>query len=274
MHANPPTSDKTRPMTVPELHARKARGEKIVMLTAYDASFAALADAAGVDVLLVGDSLGMVVQGHASTLPVSLDDMVYHTRCVARGIRNALLIADLPFMSYRDAPIAMAGAARLMAEGGATMVKLEGAGWACGVIHALAERDVPVCAHLGLTPQSVRKLGGYRVQGRDERAAARLLADAHAVAEAGADLLVLECVPATLAATITRELAIPTIGIGAGADCDGQVLVLYDALGITPGKRPKFSKDFLAGRESVPAALAAYVEAVRSGEFPTAEHAW
>jgi 3-methyl-2-oxobutanoate hydroxymethyltransferase len=274
MYTNPPNPGKTRPMTVPELHARKARGEKIVMLTAYDASFAALADAAGVDVLLVGDSLGMVVQGHASTLPVSVDDMVYHTRCVARGIGNALLVADLPFMSYRDVPTATASAARLMAEGGATMIKLEGAGWACDVIRALTERDVPVCAHLGLTPQSVRKLGGYRVQGRDERAAEQLRADAQAVAEAGADLLVLECVPASLAATITRELAIPTIGIGAGADCDGQVLVLYDALGITPGKRPKFSKDFLTGRESIPAALGAYVEAVRSGAFPAPEHAW
>jgi 3-methyl-2-oxobutanoate hydroxymethyltransferase len=274
MYASPPSSENTRPMTVPELHARKARGEKIVMLTAYDASFATLAEAAGVDVLLVGDSLGMVVQGHASTLPVRLDDMVYHTRCVARGIGNALLVADLPFMSYRDVPTATASAARLMGAGGATLVKLEGAGWACEVIRALTERDVPVCAHLGLTPQSVRKLGGYRVQGRDERAAERLRADARAVAEAGADLLVLECVPASLAATITRELAIPTIGIGAGADCDGQVLVLYDALGITPGKRPKFSKDFLAGSDSIPAALRAYVEAVRNGTFPGTEHAW
>jgi len=274
MYASPPSSENARPMTVPELHARKARGDKIVMLTAYDASFAALAEAAGVDVLLVGDSLGMVVQGHASTLPVCLDDMVYHTRCVARGIGNALLVADLPFMSYRDVPTATASAARLMGEGGATLVKLEGAGWACEVIRALTERDVPVCAHLGLTPQSVRKLGGYRVQGRDERAAECLRADARAVAEAGADLLVLECVPANLAATITRELAIPTIGIGAGADCDGQVLVLYDALGITPGKRPKFSKDFLAGSDSIPAALRAYVEAVRNGTFPGTEHAW
>lgn len=274
MYANPTPAGKTRPMTVPELHARKARGEKIVMLTAYDASFAALADAAGVDALLVGDSLGNVVQGHASTLPVTVDDIVYHTRCAARGCDRSLLIADLPFMSYRDVATAMRNAGRLMGEGGATMVKLEGAGWACEVIRALAERDVPVCAHLGLTPQSVRKLGGFRVQGRDERAAERLRADARAVADAGADLLVLECVPAALAATITRESPIPTIGIGAGAECDGQVLVLYDALGITPGKRPKFSKDFLAGQASIAAALAAYVDAVRSGAFPAAEHAW
>ena len=264
---------KSAPMrTVPQLHEMKAKREKIVALTAYDASFAAQCDAAGVDAVLVGDSLGMVVQGRISTLPVSVDDMVYHTTAVARGLTSALLIADLPFMSFRDADTALRSSARLLAEGGAAMVKLEGADYVLEVIHALARRSVPVCAHLGLTPQSVHKLGGYRVQGKTKAAAERLLADAKAVEQAGADLLVLECVPAALAKRISAELAIPTIGIGAGVDCDGQVLVLYDMLGITPGKRPRFSKDFLAGRGSIVEAIRAYVDAVRSGEFPAAEH--
>ncbi|HVJ63567.1 MAG TPA: 3-methyl-2-oxobutanoate hydroxymethyltransferase [Tahibacter sp.] len=274
MYANPDQPSPRTAVTVPQLHARKRSGEKIVVVTAYDASFAAQVDAAGIDVVLVGDSLGMVIQGHASTLPVTLGDMVYHTAAVARGLKRALLIADLPFMSYADRPRAYEAAMRLCGEGGAAMVKLEGAGWATDVIAALAERDVPVCAHLGLTPQSVNKFGGYRVQGRDEERAAQLLADAKAVTAAGADLLVLECVPAALAERITREIAIPTIGIGAGTACDGQVLVLYDLLGITPGKRPRFSKDFLAGRDSIPAALAAYAQAVRSGEFPGPEHSY
>ncbi|HET6546759.1 MAG TPA: 3-methyl-2-oxobutanoate hydroxymethyltransferase [Rhodanobacteraceae bacterium] len=261
-------------VTIPRLCEFKERDEKIVVVTAYDASFAAQADAAGVDVILVGDSLGNVVQGRSSTLPVSVEDIVYHSACVARGLQRALLVADMPFMSFRDPAIALTTAARLMAEGGAAMVKLEGAGWACESIHALTERDVPVCAHLGLTPQSVHKLGGYRVQARDADAAARLKSDARAVQEAGADLLVLECVPAALAGEISGDLAIPTIGIGAGAACDGQVLVLYDLLGITPGKRPRFSKDFLAGHDSVAAALRAYAQAVRSGEFPGAEHSF
>ncbi|HOX70380.1 MAG: 3-methyl-2-oxobutanoate hydroxymethyltransferase [Dokdonella sp.] len=266
-------SSPARPaITVPSLRQRKKGGEKIAALTCYDASFATRLDAAGIDVALVGDSLGMVVQGMSSTLPVTLDHMVYHCAAVARGMRTPLLIADLPFMSYRDVPTAMASAARLMAEGSAAMVKLEGAGWVVEVIAALAERDIPVCAHLGLTPQSVHKLGGYRVQGKLEADAARLLNDAKAIAAAGADLLVLECVPAELARRITAEIPIPTIGIGAGVDCDGQVLVLYDMLGITPGRRPRFSKDFLSGRGSIDAALLAYVEAVRRAEFPGPEH--
>ncbi|MGH8041625.1 MAG: 3-methyl-2-oxobutanoate hydroxymethyltransferase [Rudaea sp.] len=261
-------------VTVPHLHEMKARGDKIVMLTAYDASFAAQCDAAGVDAVLVGDSLGMVVQGRASTLPVSVEDMVYHTAAVARGLNVALLIADLPFLSFRDAESTLLASGRLLAEGGAAMVKLEGAGYVLDVIHALAQRAIPVCAHLGLTPQSVHKLGGYRVQGRSKDAAAQLLADARAVEHAGADLLVLECVPAALAKRISTEISIPTIGIGAGVDCDGQVLVLYDMLGITPGKRPRFSKDFLGDRGSVREAIAAYAQAVRSGEFPAAEHSF
>ena len=262
------------PVTVPELHAMKRRAEKIVSITAYEASLAARVDEAGVDFVLVGDSLGMVVQGHASTLPVTMDATVYHTACVARGLRRALLVADLPFMSYRDASMALANSARLQAEGGAAMVKLEGADWVCDVIDALHRHGVPVCAHLGLTPQSVHSLGGYRVQGRDQAVADRLKADARAVQDAGADMLVLECVPAALAAEITRDLRIPTIGIGAGVDCDGQILVVHDLLGITTGKRPRFTKDFLAGAHSVVDAVAEYARAVRSGEFPAAEHSF
>jgi 3-methyl-2-oxobutanoate hydroxymethyltransferase len=271
MHANAATGT---PVTVPELLERKRRAEKIVSITSYDASIAARADEAGVDLVLVGDSLGMVVQGHASTLPVTVDEMVYHTACVARGLRRALLVADLPFMSFRDPATALTNAARLLAEGGAAMVKLEGAGWVCDVIDTLQRHEVPVCAHLGLTPQSVHRLGGYRVQGRGDEAAQRLRSDARAVQDAGADLLVLECVPAALAAEITLELRIPTIGIGAGAACNGQILVVYDLLGITPGKRPRFSKDFLAGANSVVDAIGAYARAVRSGEFPDAEHSY
>ncbi len=274
MYANVKSVAGKTAITVPRLHEMKARREKIAVLTAYDASLAALCDAAGVDVVLVGDSLGMVVQGRSSTLPVSVDDMVYHTSAVARGVASALLVADLPFMSFRDVDTALASAARLLADGGAAMVKLEGAGYVLDVIQALAQRAVPVCAHLGLTPQSVHKLGGYRVQGKTRAAAEQLLADAKAVEHAGADLLVLECVPAALAKRISAELTIPTIGIGAGVDCDGQVLVIYDMLGITPGKRPRFSKDFLAGSGSVFEAIRAYVKAVRSGEFPASEHSF
>lgn len=269
------TSAPTRkPVTVPALKVMKAEGRKIVMLTAYDASFAAQIEAAGIDVALVGDSLGMVVQGHASTLPVTVDDMVYHTAMVARGLSSTLLVADLPFMSDRDVPSALDASARLVAQGGATMVKIEGAGRICEIIAALAERDIPVCSHLGLTPQSINKLGSYKVQGKTEAAADKLLADAKAVEAAGAELLVLECVPSALAARITAELSIPTIGIGAGVHCDGQVLVVYDLLGLTPGKRPKFSKDFLAGRDSIQGALGAYAADVREGRFPSAEHSF
>jgi 3-methyl-2-oxobutanoate hydroxymethyltransferase len=263
-----------KPVTVPGLKAMKADGRKIVMLTAYDASFAAQLESAGIDVALVGDSLGMVVQGRASTLPVTVDDMVYHTAAVARGLSATLLVADLPFMSDRDVPSAMEAATRLVAQGGAAMVKIEGAGRICEVITALAERDIPVCSHLGLTPQSVNKFGGYKVQGKTEAAADKLFADAQAVEAAGADLLVLECVPSALAERITRALSIPVIGIGAGVACDGQVLVVYDMIGLTPGKRPKFSKDFLAGRDSIPAAIQAYADDVRAGTFPGPEHSF
>lgn len=274
MYVEKTSAPARKPVTVPSLKAMKAEGRKIVMLTAYDASFAAQLEAAGVDVALVGDSLGMVVQGRSSTLPVTVDEMVYHTAATARGLSATLLVADLPFMSDRDVPSALDAAARLVGQGGAAMVKIEGAGRICEVISALAERDIPVCSHLGLTPQSVNKFGGYKVQGKTQDAADKLFADAKAVEAAGADLLVLECVPSALAARITAELSIPTIGIGAGVDCDGQVLVVYDLLGLTPGKRPKFSKDFLAGRDSIQGAIGAYVEDVREQRFPGAEHSF
>ncbi|HEX7130768.1 MAG TPA: 3-methyl-2-oxobutanoate hydroxymethyltransferase [Rhodanobacteraceae bacterium] len=273
MSAHAAADPERSPVTVPALARMRDEGRPIVALTAYESSLAAVLDAAGVDLVLVGDSLGMVVQGRASTLPVTLDDMVYHTALVARGLSATLLVADLPFMSYRDVSHALASGARLVAEGGAAMVKLEGgADWACEAIAALSARDVPVCAHLGLTPQSVHKLGGYRMQGKSADAATHLREQAHAVAQAGAELLVLESVPHALAAQVTKEIPIPTIGIGAGRGCDGQVLVLYDMLGITPGRRPKFSKDFLSGRDSIPAAIAAYVADVRAGAFPADEN--
>jgi 3-methyl-2-oxobutanoate hydroxymethyltransferase len=266
----------TRPaITVPKLRQMKAEGQRIVSLTAYDASFARLLDGAGVDLILVGDSLGMVVQGHASTLPVTVADIVYHTACVSRGLRSALLVADMPFQSCATPMRALESAMPMLAEGGASMVKLEGAGPMLEAISFLAERDIPVCAHLGLTPQSVLKLGGYKVQGREQAAAERLLADAEAVAAAGADLLVLECVPSALAAEITARIAIPTIGIGAGPGCDGQILVLHDMLGINSGhRRPRFVKNFLEGAESIDAAVRAYAQAVRDGSFPAPEHGY
>ena len=262
-----------KPVTVPGLRAMKAEGRRIVMLTAYDASFAWQLEAAGVDVALVGDSLGMVIQGHRSTLPVTLDHMVYHTRIVARGLNATLLVADLPFMADRDVAHMLDAGARLVGEGGAAMVKVEGAAThVLDGIEALTVRAIPVCAHLGLTPQSVHKFGGFRIQGREHEAAERLVKEAQAVEAAGAAIVVLEGVPTALGQRITEAVSIPTIGIGAGPHCDGQVLVLHDMLGVTPGKRPKFSKDFLAGRDSVAAAIAAYVQDVRNGAFPAPEH--
>lgn len=261
-------------ITISTLNRMKRDGEKIAMLTSYDASFTQLAEAAGVDTLLVGDSLGMVVQGRESTLPVTVDEMVYHTAMVMRASRRALVIADMPFMSHGTPTQALETAGRLMKEGGAHMVKLEGGTPQVETVRHLTERAVPVCAHLGLLPQSIHQLGGYRVQGRSEDAARRLLDDALALQAAGAQMLVLECIPAALAARVSEALEIPVIGIGAGVDCDGQVLVLYDMLGITPGKRPSFSRDFLGDTGSVSAALSAYVQAVRERSFPAAEHSF
>lgn len=259
--------------TVPMLADAKRDGRKLVMLTAYDTSFARTMDAL-VDLVLVGDSLGMVAQGHNSTLPVTVADMAYHTACVARGLSKALLIADLPFQSDATPERALDAATRLL-QAGAAMVKIEGAAHKLEVIRFLVEREIPVCGHLGLTPQSVLRLGGYKVQGRDEAAAARLREDARAVEEAGAQLLVLECVPTAVAAAISADLRIATIGIGAGPQCDGQVLVLHDLLGVNSGhRRPKFVKDFLAEGGSVAGAFSAYAEAVRSGAFPDAAHSY
>ncbi|OJW74845.1 3-methyl-2-oxobutanoate hydroxymethyltransferase [Thiobacillus sp. 65-1402] len=260
-------------ITLSTLKTMHGNDEKIAVLTCYDASFARVLDAAGVDVLLVGDSLGMVVQGHASTLPVKLAEMAYHTRCVAAGTERAFIVADLPFGSYQpSSERAFSAAARLMAAG-AHMVKLEGGAVMAETVTFLTQRGIPVCAHLGLLPQSVNQLGGYRVQGREDAAAAQLMADARALEAAGAALIVLEMVPAALAKAVTGALAIPTIGIGAGADCSGQVLVLYDMLGLYP-RAPRFSKNFLAGADGIEAAAHAYVAAVKDGSFPAAEHAF
>ncbi|HET6553327.1 MAG TPA: 3-methyl-2-oxobutanoate hydroxymethyltransferase [Dyella sp.] len=273
MYAQKANAPARKAVTVPSLRTMKAEGRRIVMLTVYDASFAAQLEMAGVDVALVGDSLGMVVQGRSSTLPVTLDHMVYHTSIVARGLHATLLVADLPFMADRDVAHALEAGAQLVGEGGAAMVKIEGAApHILEAISALVDRAIPVCAHLGLTPQSVHKFGGFRIQGRAQDAADHLVAQAKAVEEAGAELLVLEGIPSVLGERITKAVSIPTIGIGAGPQCDGQVLVLHDMLGVTPGKRPKFSKDFLAGRDSVAAAIAAYAEDVRNGAFPAPEH--
>jgi len=275
MYTEPASSAPRPALTVPKLRQMKAEGKRIVALTAYDASFARTLDACGVDVILVGDSLGMVVQGHASTLPVTVEDIVYHSACVARGLASALLIADMPFQSYATPDRAIDAATAMLAAGGASMVKLEGAGPLLESIRFLSERDIPVCAHLGLTPQSVLRLGGYKVQGREAAAAQKLLADARAVVDAGADLLVLECVPSALAAEITRSIAVPTIGIGAGPSCDGQILVLHDLLGINSGhRRPRFVKNFLEQGGSIDGAIRAYVDAVRGGTFPAAEHGY
>lgn len=263
-------------VTLQTVRNMKQSHEKIVMLTAYDASFAAVLDYSGVDIILVGDSLGMVVQGHHTTVPVTMDDMIYHTQTVARAQQRCLLMGDMPFMSYADPMRALDNATRFLQEGGAQIVKLEGGGDLASVVDKLASNNIPVCAHLGLQPQSIHKLGSYRVQGRDAAAAEAMLNEAKAMQDAGADMLLLECVPAALAKTITEAIRIPTIGIGAGSDTDGQVLVLYDVLGISFGRPPKFAKNFLAdlppGNISITAAVNAYVNAVRQGQFPTPEY--
>jgi 3-methyl-2-oxobutanoate hydroxymethyltransferase len=258
-------------ITVPKLQAMRAAGEKIAMLTCYDASFAALLDRAGVDVLLIGDSLGNVLQGHTTTLPVTLDDMAYHTACVARAQPGALVVADMPFGTFGTPADAFASAVQLM-RAGAQMVKLEGGEWLAETVRFLVDRAIPVCAHVGLTPQSVHAFGGFKVQGKTEAGADQLLRDSRALQDAGAQLVVLEAIPAVLAAEVTKQLTIPTIGIGAGLDCSGQVLVLHDMLGIFPGKRPRFVKDFMEGQPSIFAAVDAFVRAVRDGSFPGPEH--
>ncbi len=261
-------------ITLSTLQKMKTEQEKIAMLTCYEASFATLLDKAGVDILLIGDSLGMTVQGHTSTLPVTLEQMCYHTDAVARGAKEALILADLSFGSYQQSKEqAFDSASKLMAAG-AHMVKLEGGSCMVETTRFLQERGIPVCAHLGLTPQSVNAFGGYKVQGKTDSAARQLIADAQAHEHVGASMVLLECVPAELAKEITTSLHCPVIGIGAGVYCDGQVLVLHDALGIYAGKSPKFSKNFMQGQESIQAAIAAYVKEVKDASFPTLEHSF
>jgi len=260
-----------KPLSIHDLAAMKRQGEKIACLTAYDASFSALIDAAGIEMMLVGDSLGMVFQGQASTLTVTLDDMIYHTRCVAAARRRAFVIADLPFLTYPDPLGAAVNAAKLM-RAGAQMVKLEGARFE--VARFLVDQGIPVCGHLGLQPQSINRLGGYKVQGVEAADADKIISDAQKLQEAGVSLLVLECVPAKLAAEISAQLAIPVIGIGAGVDCDGQVLVLYDMLDIGVGKRPRFSMNFMQPPVAIAEALSNYRQAVKERRFPALEHSF
>ncbi|MGY8525943.1 3-methyl-2-oxobutanoate hydroxymethyltransferase [Paracidovorax citrulli] len=258
-------------VTVPRLQAMRAAGEKIAMLTAYDASFAALLDYCGVDAILVGDSLGNVMQGQMTTLPVTLEQLAYHTECVARGNQTALLMADLPFGTYGTPEMAFQSSVTLM-RAGAQMVKLEGGEWLAPTVRFLVERSIPVCAHIGLTPQSVHAFGGFKVQGKTDEGAARLRRDAMALQEAGAQVVLMEAVPAALAATVTQQLEVPTIGIGAGVDCSGQVLVLQDMLNVYPGRKAKFVRNFMDGQTSIEGAIRAYVAAVKDGSFPAIEH--
>jgi 3-methyl-2-oxobutanoate hydroxymethyltransferase len=260
-----------KPITISKLLSMHAEGEKISMLTAYDSTMSALLNRCGVETILIGDSLGNVIQGHSSTTPVTVEQVAYHTECVARANSHAFIIADLPFASYGDPVQALDSAAELM-RAGADMVKLEGGDWQIDIIQYLVERSVPVCAHLGLLPQSVHLLGGYKVQGKSKDAASLMLEQAIACEQAGAQMIVLEAIPSSLGRLITESLSIPTIGIGAGADCSGQVLVLQDMLGISPGKPPKFVKNFLDGHASIEAAVKAYVREVKSGKFPGPEH--
>lgn len=262
---------RSKAVTAPSLLAMRSAGEKIAMLTCYDASFASLMDRCGVDVLLVGDSLGNVCQGHTSTLPVTLADIAYHTASVARGNQTALLIADMPFGTYATPESAFDNAVKLM-QAGAQMVKLEGGAWLVDTVKFLTERAVPVCAHLGLTPQSVHQLGGFKVQGKTEEGADRLKADALALQAAGASLLVLEAIPTALGKEVTDLLTMPTIGIGAGPDCAGQVLVMHDMLGVFPGKKARFVKNFMDGQASIEGAIRTYIKAVKDKSFPAPEH--
>lgn len=273
VNSDPGVAPVRKKCTVLTLAEMKLKNEKIVMLTGYDASFARLIDDCAIEVILVGDSLGMVVQGHASTLPVSVAEIAYHTACVARGIRSSMVVADLPFASYGTPDQAFNHAAQLM-RAGAEMIKLEGGDWLAETVHHLVQRGIPVCGHLGLTPQAVHQLGGFKVQGKSTDSAERLLSDAIALEQAGAAMLVLEAIPAALGKSVTKALRIPTIGIGAGIDCSGQVLVLHDMLGIYPGHRPKFVRDFMQGQSDIRSAIRAYHHAVKTEQFPGPEHSF
>ena len=267
-------TDTVTPVDLETLRGMRQQGEKIACLTCYDASFTQLLESAGVELFIVGDSLGMVLLGHGSTVPVTMEDMVYHAASVARAGRRACRVVDLPYGSYARPGQALANARRLMEEGGANMVKLEGGADMASTVGYLVEQGIPVCGHIGLLPQSVEQPDGYKVQGRDAAGAAAILADAAALEQAGAGLLVMECLPATLAARVTASVSIPTSGSGAGPDCDGQVLVLHDLLGITGGRRPRFVKDFLQDGGSIAGAVRAYVRAVKDGSYPAPEHGY
>jgi 3-methyl-2-oxobutanoate hydroxymethyltransferase len=260
------------PVNISTLGRMKSEKEPIACLTAYDASFASLVDHAGADIVLVGDSLGMVIQGYDTTVPVTVDDMIYHSRHVARGISRAFLVTDMPFMSYTSPDQALENSVRLMQEGAAMMVKLEGGTSQVKIVEYLTRHDIPVCAHIGLKPQSVHKIGGFKVQGRDEGQALQMKEDALALQAAGADIVLLECVPNEVGKAVTEVLDVPVIGIGAGPDVDGQILVLYDVLGITQGRMPRFVKNFMVESDSIPAALSSYVDAVKSRAYPTPEN--
>jgi 3-methyl-2-oxobutanoate hydroxymethyltransferase len=260
------------PVSISTLREMKAAGEPIACLTAYDASFALLVDRAGTDVVLVGDSLGMVVQGHDTTVPVTVQDIVYHSRIVRRGLGRAFLMADMPFMSYTTPSQALDNAVRLMQDGAAMMVKLEGGASQVKIVEHLASHDIPVCAHLGLRPQSVHKIGGFKVQGRDQAQAERMLEDAVALEQAGADIVLVECVPNELGQAVRDAVTVPVIGIGAGPGVDGQILVLYDMLGITQGRMPRFVRNFLAGQPPILDGLKSYVAAVKDKSYPAREH--
>jgi 3-methyl-2-oxobutanoate hydroxymethyltransferase len=260
------------PVNISTLIKMKNDDQPIACLTAYDASFAALVDQAGTDLVLVGDSLGMVIQGYDTTVPVTVNDVIYHTRVVARGLRRAFLVADMPFMSYSSEQQALENAVRLMQEGGAMMVKLEGGVGQIGIVENLARHDIPVCAHIGLKPQSVHKIGGFKVQGRNADKARQMVEDAVALESAGADIVLLECVPNELGEAVTAAVSVPVIGIGAGPGVDGQILVLYDVLGITQGRVPRFVKDFMPGSGSMLGAIESYIAAVRDRSYPASEH--
>jgi 3-methyl-2-oxobutanoate hydroxymethyltransferase len=260
------------PVNVGSLREMKKVREPIACLTAYDASFAQIVDAAGTDVVLVGDTLGMVIQGHDTTVPVTVGDMIYHTRCVARGVRRAFLMTDMPFMSYTTPAQALDNAVRLMQDGGAMMVKLEIGQGQTAIVEHLAHHDIPVCAHLGLKPQSVHKIGGFKVQAREEDAARKIVDDARALEAAGADVVLLECVPKDVGAAIRAALQVPVIGIGAGPDVDGQILVLYDILGVTQGRLPRFVRNFMRDRNAPLDALRDYVKAVKDRSYPAEQH--
>ena len=271
MYSDKSQQKTSKPVTLSTLKKMKAEGEKITCITSYDASFTHAMNAAGVDTILVGDSLGMVIQGQDSTLPVTIEDMCYHTAAVKRGNTNAFILADMPFMSYSKPEQALDNAAKLM-QAGASMVKLEGGSWLAETIQLLSQRGIPVCAHLGLTPQSVHKLGGYKVQGKGDTAADLLLQESLDLVAAGADILLYECIPTELGKTLTEAVAVPTIGIGAGPHTDGQVLVMYDMLGVNLGHTPRFVKNFLCEGRNVQQAFEAYISEVKAGAFPGPEH--